>query len=73
MTNGNQINTNKLVEIFKKESGCKADNHKGELQKIKSKLALLSKKQSRLLDLLNEGELGTYTRGMACSKYADSR
>lgn len=57
LTSGNQINTHKLVEIFKKESGYTSDNHDKELRKVESKLSLLAKKQSRLLDLLNEGEL----------------
>lgn len=54
---GSQIKTKKLVEIFKKESGYSADNHDKELRQVESKLTQLAKKQSRLLDLLNEEEL----------------
>ncbi|MEK3945360.1 recombinase family protein [Paenibacillus sp. FSL H3-0310] len=57
LTTGTQIKTRRLVDIFKKESGCSADNHDKDLRQVESKLAQLTKKQSRLLDLLNEGEL----------------
>jgi site-specific DNA recombinase len=51
------VKKKKLIEIAKKEAGKHVANHDIELKQIDKRIQQLSKKQSNLLDLLNEGDL----------------
>ncbi|MBP1966422.1 recombinase family protein [Paenibacillus aceris] len=54
---GNGVKTRKLVDVLKKESGHVPVNYEKEIKQVDSKIAQLTRKQSKLLDLLNDGDL----------------
>ncbi|RNB67312.1 recombinase family protein [Brevibacillus panacihumi] len=51
------INKSKLIEVAKKEAGKQTATYDVELKDIKKRMHQLTKKQSTLLDLLNDNEL----------------
>jgi hypothetical protein len=53
----NGVKTRKLVDMLKKETRHVTVNYEKEIKQVESKIAQLIKKQSKLLDLLNEGDL----------------
>jgi DNA invertase Pin-like site-specific DNA recombinase len=51
------VKKKKLIEVAKKEAGKHVATHDTELKQIEKRIQQLTKKQSNLLDLLNEGDL----------------
>nr|WP_062494996.1 recombinase family protein [Paenibacillus sp. 32O-W] len=51
------VKKKKLIEVAKREAGQHVVNHDTELKQIEKRIQQLTKKQSNLLDLLNEGDL----------------
>jgi site-specific DNA recombinase len=57
LTTGSSVKMHKLSNLLRKESEQKLTGGERELGQVETKLTLLTKKQSSLLDLLNENDL----------------